>query len=239
MPPFTVFPAIDLKNGKVVRLAQGDPQRQTVYGQEPGQVAATWLAGGAAWLHVVDLDAAFGEATGANREAMVEILRTKAAVQFGGGIRSLGDVEHALSLGLGRVILGTIAAESPELVGEAVDRFGSERVGVGIDVRDGRVQVRGWTQDSGIDTEELAKRLYQVGVRTVVHTDIIRDGLSRGLNVEASSRIAEATGLEVIASGGVASLEDVHRARHAGLRGVIIGRALYEGKISLSEALRC
>lgn len=239
MPPFTVFPAIDLKNGKVVRLAQGDPQRQTVYGQEPGQVAAAWLAVGAAWLHVVDLDAAFGKATGANREAMAEILRTKAAVQFGGGIRSLGDVEQALSLGLGRVILGTIAAESPELVGEAVDQFGSERVGVGIDVREGRIRVRGWTRDSGIDTEALAKRLYQMGVRTVVHTDISRDGMGRGLNVEASRRLAEATGLQVIASGGVASLTEVRRARQAGLRGVIIGRALYEGKISLSEALRC
>jgi phosphoribosylformimino-5-aminoimidazole carboxamide ribotide isomerase len=239
MPPFTVFPAIDLRDGKVVRLAQGDPQRQTVYGQDPEQVAARWLAAGASWLHVVDLDAAFGEATGANRAAMSEILRTKAAIQFGGGIRSLGDIEQALSLGLERVILGTIAAESPELVQEAVDRFGSERVGVGIDERYGRVRVRGWTQDSGFDTKVLAMRLYEMGVRIVVHTDISRDGLGRGLNVEASRRLAEATGIQVIGSGGVASLSEVRLARQAGLRGVIIGRALYEGKISRSEALKC
>ena len=239
MPPFTVFPAIDLRDGKVVRLVQGDLQRQTVYGQEPEQVAAAWLAAGATWLHVVDLDAAFGEATSANREAIAEILQTQASIQLGGGIRSLGDVEQALALGLERVILGTIAAESPELVREAVDRFGSERVGVGIDERHGRVQVRGWTQDSGFDTKVLAMRLHEMGVRIVVHTDISRDGLGRGLNVEASRRLAEATGIQVIGSGGVASLTDVRLARQSGLRGVIIGRALYEGKISLSEALEC
>ena len=222
-----------------MRLAQGDPQRQTIYEPDPGQAAASWLDAGAAWLHVVDLDAAFGQAPGANQQAVAEILQTSAAVQFGGGVRSIDDVEQALSLGVGRVILGTAAAESPSLVGEAVSQFGAERVGVAIDVRNGHVQVRGWTQDSGMETEALAKQLSQVGVQIVVHTDIGRDGLGRGLNTEASSRIAEAAGLQVIASGGVASLEDVRRARREGLRGVIIGRALYEGKISLSEALRC
>ena len=239
MTPFTVFPAIDLRMGKVVRLAQGDPEQQTVYGQDPARVATRWLAAGADWLHVVDLDGAFGDSGRGNREALAAILSTDARIQFGGGLRTLGQIGQALSSGVKRLILGTSAAESPELVQEAIARFGSDRIGVGIDVREGRVQVRGWTQDSGLDSQELAKQLYEIGARTVVHTDIARDGMGRGLNVDASRDLSEATGLSVIASGGVASVEDVKQARQAGLRGVIIGRALYEGQISLPEALRC
>ncbi|MCZ6530076.1 MAG: 1-(5-phosphoribosyl)-5-[(5-phosphoribosylamino)methylideneamino]imidazole-4-carboxamide isomerase [Chloroflexi bacterium] len=239
MTLFTVFPAIDLRMGKVVRLAQGDPEQQTVYGQDPARVAARWLAAGADWLHVVDLDGAFGDSGRGNRAALAAILRTNARVQFGGGLRTLGQIEQALSSGVKRLILGTSAAESPELVREAIARFGSDRVGVGIDVREGRVQVRGWTQDSGLDSQELAKQLYEIGARTVVHTDITRDGMGRGLNVDASRELSKAIDLHVIASGGVVSLDDVRRARQAGLRGVIIGRALYEGQISLQEALRC
>lgn len=239
MTPFTVFPAIDLRRGKVVRLAQGDPEQQTVYGQDPARVALRWLEAGADWIHVVDLDGAFGDPGQANRKALAAILKTNARVQFGGGLRSLDHAERALSSGVRRLILGTRAAESPELVQEAIARFGSDRVGVGIDVREGHVQVRGWTQDSGLNSRELAKQLYDVGARTVVHTDITRDGMGRGLNVRASRELSEAIGLRVIASGGVVSLDDVRRARQAGLRGVIIGRALYEGQISLQEALQC
>jgi len=239
MTAFTVFPAIDLRKGKVVRLTQGDPEKQTIYGQDPARVAHRWLAAGAEWLHVVDLDGAFGDPGQGNREALAVILKTNARVQFGGGLRTLDQAEQALSSGVSRLILGTRAAESPELVEEAIARFGADRVGVGIDVREGRVQVRGWTKDSGLDSQELAKQLYEVGARTIVHTDITRDGMGRGLNVEASKELSEAIGLRVIASGGVASLDDVRRARQAGLRGVIIGRALYEGQISLREALEC
>ena len=239
MTAFTVFPAIDLRKGKVVRLAQGDPEKQTVYGQDPAQVAHRWLAAGAEWLHVVDLDGAFGDPGQENREALAAILKTDARVQFGGGLRTLDQAEQALSSGVSRLILGTRAAESPELVREAIARFGADRVGVGIDVREGRVQVRGWTKDSGLDSQELAKQLYVLGARTIVHTDITRDGMGRGLNVEASEELSEAIGLRVIASGGVVSLDDVRRARQAGLKGVIIGRALYEGQISLGEALEC
>lgn len=239
MTAFTVFPAIDLRRGKVVRLAQGDPEQQTVYGQDPAQVAHRWLAAGAEWLHVVDLDGAFGDPGQGNLEALTAILKTDARVQFGGGLRTLDQAEQALSSGVSRLILGTRAAESPELVREAIARFGADRVGVGIDVREGRVQVRGWTKDSGLDSQELAKQLYELGARTIVHTDITRDGMGRGLNVEASEELSEAIGLRVIASGGVVSLDDVRRARQAGLKGVIIGRALYEGQISLREALEC
>jgi len=239
MTPFTVFPAIDLRKGKVVRLAQGDPEQQTVYGQDPARVALRWLEAGANWIHVVDLDGAFGDPGRGNQEALAAILKTGAQVQFGGGLRTLDQAEQALSLGVGRLILGTRAAESPELVREAITRFGADRVGIGIDVRAGRVQVRGWTQDSGLEGRELAKQLYEVGARTIVHTDISRDGMSRGLNVEASKELSEAIDMQVIASGGVVSLDDVRGARQAGLHGVVIGRALYEGQISLREALEC
>jgi phosphoribosylformimino-5-aminoimidazole carboxamide ribotide isomerase len=239
MTSFTIYPAIDLRKGKVVRLAQGDPEQETVYGEDPEQTAIRWVAEGADWLHVVDLDGAFGDSGQGNRKALAAILTTNAQVQFGGGIRTIEQAEQALSFGVGRLVLGTSAVESPELLQESIARFGSDRIGVGIDVRDGQVQVRGWTQDSGLGSQELAKQLYEIGARTFVHTDITRDGMGRGLNVEASRQLSEAIGLRVIASGGVVSLDDVRRARKAGLGGVIIGRALYEEQISLKEALRC
>jgi len=239
MASFQVFPAMDLKNGKVVRLAQGDPGRETIYSEDPEQVAGKWLSAGAMWIHVVDLDGALDESFTPNREALAAVLGAGARVQFGGGLRAIDEMAEVLESGVSRLILGTAAAESPELVQEAVDRFGPERIGIGIDVRSGKVRVRGWARDSGLEPLELARRLYEMGIRTVVHTDIQRDGLGQGLNVEASQSLAEASGLSVIGSGGVASLNDVRRARESGLSGVIIGRALYEGSIALPEALKC
>ena len=180
MTQFTVFPAIDLRAGKVVRLAQGDPQRQTVYGSDPAQVATQWQAAGATWIHVVNLDGALGDSGRASHRALTAILGTDVHVQFGGGVRTLSEVERVLTLGIRRLILGTAAAESPQLLQQAIARFGAERVGVGIDVRNEKVQVRGWTQDSGLEPLELTERLYKLGVRTVVHTDIARDGLGEG-----------------------------------------------------------
>jgi len=237
MTDFVVYPAIDLRGGKVVRLAQGDPARQTVYADDPAEVARRWLADGATWLHVVNLDGAFGEAGQANALALRDILATGARVQFGGGLRAMSDVEQALSMGAARVILGTVAVENADLVREAIARFGPDRVGAGIDARDGRVRVRGWGTDAGIDPIVLGKQLGSMGVVTAVFTDIARDGVGPGVNVAASRRMADETGLSIIASGGVASIEDVHRAREAGLAGVIIGRALYEGRVDLREAL--
>jgi phosphoribosylformimino-5-aminoimidazole carboxamide ribotide isomerase len=244
MQAFTVYPAIDLRAGKVVRLSQGDPARQTVYSDDPATVARQWLAAGAHWLHVVNLDGAFGDRDNRNQAALDAILAVvnkvgDGSVQFGGGLRSLDAVERALSHGVGRAILGTAAIEAPEMVEAAIARFGGERIGVGIDARDNRVRVRGWAQETGVDPATLGKSLHRLGVRTVVFTNIARDGVGSGVDVTATRLVAEATGLQVIASGGVASLEDVRRVKAAELAGVIVGRALYEGQIDLKEALEC
>jgi phosphoribosylformimino-5-aminoimidazole carboxamide ribotide isomerase len=245
MGTFDVYPAIDLRGGKVVRLSQGDPARQTTYGDDPAEVARNWLSAGARWLHVVNLDGAFGDRDLKNQQALVAVLEVaaemgdEARVQFGGGLRSSDDVERVIALGVGRAILGTAAIEAPELVGEVVGRFGSDAIGVGIDARDNRVRVHGWVQETQVDPATLGKRLHELGLRTAVFTNIARDGVGSGVDVVSTQRLATATGLSVIASGGVASLEDVVRVRDAGLSGVIIGRALYEGQIDLQEALEC
>lgn len=236
---FTVFPAIDLRRGRVVRLAQGDPERQTVYGDDPEAVALRWLAAGPAWLHVVNLDGAFGEAGGPNQAALRAILSTGARVQFGGGLRTLDDVEQALGLGVRRVVLGTAAAEDPDFAGAAIDRFGAARVAVGIDVRGGRVRVRGWAEESTWAPVAFGRTLRAAGVTTVAYTNILRDGVGSGVDLESACRLAAETGLQVIASGGVKSLADVRGVRAAGLAGVIIGRALYENAFTLQEALAC
>lgn len=237
MAEFVVYPAIDMRGGKVVRLAQGDLARQTVYGDDPAEVARRWLDQGAQWLHVVNLDGSFGEAGAANAAALERIVATGARVQLGGGMRTLADIERALALGVARAIIGTAAVENPELVREAIERFGPQRIGGGIDARDGRVRVRGWLEDTGVDVAVLADQLRAAGVTTIVFTDIARDGIGTGVNVDATKALADSTGQQVIASGGVASAEDVRRVRAAGLAGVIIGRALYEGQVDLREML--
>ena len=239
---FTVYPALDLRAGKVVRLKEGDPERMTAYSDDPEQTARRWLEAGASWLHVVNLDGAFGENESRNRAVLRTILKAAAEfsayVQFGGGIRSLEAMEEALDLGVQRVILGTIAAEQPEIVGEAIQIFGSKQIAAGLDARDGLIHVRGWKEDSGLPAVDLALQLKKAGLRTVIFTDIRRDGLGSGLNIDATRALTEATGLEVIASGGVLTIEDVIAAREAGLAGTIIGRALYEGSIDLGKALK-
>jgi phosphoribosylformimino-5-aminoimidazole carboxamide ribotide isomerase len=242
MNAFTVYPAIDLRAGQVVRLRQGDPNRQTVYGDDPAGVARRWLDAGATWLHVVNLDGAFGDRDARNQAALAAILfavEGQASVQFGGGLRSLADVEQALSLGVRRVILGTAAVESPKWVQEAIVCFGADCVAAGIDARDGRVRVRGWLHETDVDPATLGRALARLGVRTVIFTNIARDGVGRGVDAAAAQRLAQAIGLGVIAAGGVASLDDVRRAQAAGLSGVVIGRALYDGQVALEEALQC
>lgn len=233
-----VYPAIDLRGGKVVRLRQGDPARQTVYSSDPAATARRWLEAGAHWLHVVNLDGAFGESGDGNLSALEAILSLGARVQFGGGLRSLEAIARALDLGVSRVILGTIAVENPSVVAQALARFGAERIAVSIDARDGLVRTRGWQAESGVPALDLALRLRTLGLRTVIFTDIRRDGLGGGLNLAASRELAQASGLEVIASGGVHTIEDVRAVKEAGLAGVIIGRALYEGTIELASALK-
>jgi phosphoribosylformimino-5-aminoimidazole carboxamide ribotide isomerase len=232
-----IYPAIDLRQGRVVRLVEGDPRRETEYGTDPYAVAARWIGQGATWIHVVNLDGAFGEASEANLKALKRLLTAGAAVQFGGGLRSLDAIGEALDMGVRRVVIGTVAVLHPELLSAALDEFGPEHVAVGIDARDGVIQTHGWKQSAGVTTTELAREWYSRGARWVVHTDVARDGTGAGVNAAASAALAKASGLNVVASGGVAALEDVVAAYDAGLCGVIIGRALYEGRLELREAL--
>jgi len=241
---FTLYPAIDLRQGRVVRLKQGDPDRQTVYADDPATVARRWLEAGARWLHVVNLDGAFGEEDTLNRQALEAILKVAASfrayVQFGGGMRSLESVEAALRMGVARVVLGTVIVERPEVLDRALARFGPDQVVAGVDARNGLVRVRGWQKGTELQAVDLAARLAQRGLRWLVFTDVARDGLQTGPNVSATVALARATGLRVIASGGVRSLEDLRRLqahRGDGVAGVIVGRALYEGNFSLAEAI--
>jgi phosphoribosylformimino-5-aminoimidazole carboxamide ribotide isomerase len=234
---FIVFPAIDLRHGKVVRLAQGDPDRQTVYSDNPRAVAEHWQAEGAQWLHVVNLDGAFGESSVINHQSLLSLSSTGLLIQFGGGLRDEASLRSAFEAGAARVVLGTAALENPALVAWALREYGPERVAVGIDARNGRVRVRGWAEASAVTALELGQRLRAQGVEWCIFTDVARDGVGAGVNVAASVELAHATGLRVIASGGVAGVEDVRRVREAGLAGVIIGRALYENKFRLREVL--
>lgn len=238
---FIVFPAIDLRAGQVVRLAEGDPARQTAYSNDPADAAGRWLSDGANWLHVVNLDGAFDQPDAANRAALRAILavaaKAGAKVQFGGGLRSLNAVRQALDLGVERVVLGTLAVEQPNLLAQAIRQWGAERVAAGLDAREGFVQVRGWQQASPLTAHQAAQTLRQAGLRWLVFTDISRDGLQTGLNLPATLDLARQSGLSVIASGGVGGLEDIRAVRQSGLPGVIVGRALYEGTLKLSEAL--
>ncbi len=233
-----LYPAIDLKDGRCVRLSQGRFDEAKIYSDTPSQVAALWEEKGASYLHLVDLDGA-AEGRRANGPCIRQIVRrVHIPVQLGGGVRSLGDIEEALALGVSRVIIGTRAAEEPEFVRKAVERFGAERIAAGIDARDGMVAVRGWEKLSQVTAGELAGRMREAGVRTIIYTDISRDGMLCGPNVEATKKLQEAAGIDVIASGGVSSIEDLRRLYEAGIRGAIIGKALYERRIDLAAAIQ-
>jgi len=236
-----IYPAIDLRNGKVVRLKYGDPNQQTTYSDNPLETARRWAEVGASWIHVVNLDGAFGAEAGAaiNRSLLQALTMIGPKIQFGGGLRSIADVDAALARGVTRVVLGTLAIEQPAVLREAVERFGADRVVVGLDAQGGRVKVRGWQSDGGSDVIVIGRQIRSAGVKLVVHTDIGRDGDLSGVNREAASELARETGLQVIASGGVSSSEDVLRLKEAvGIEGVIIGRALYTGVIDLRELFR-
>jgi phosphoribosylformimino-5-aminoimidazole carboxamide ribotide isomerase len=245
MSSFTIYPAIDLRRGQVVRLVQGDPSRQTIYADEPGAIARRWIEAGAAWLHVVNLDGAFGDSDRENQAALTAILAEATRlsppgkVQLGGGLRSLADLERAFILGVDRAILGTAAVEDPSFVEQALRQFGAGRLALAIDVHHRQLRVRGWQAGSRIDPTALGVWFARLGGRTAIYTDVSRDGLGRGVNVSAARKLSEASRLEVIASGGVSSQEDVQRVRQAGLQGIIVGRALYQGQVDLRELLSC
>ena len=234
-----IYPAIDILAGKAVRLKRGRLDQATVYG-DPLEMAAKWVGKGAEWLHVVDLDGAFeGEPKNIALLSEMAAAVPSARVQVGGGIRSMTVVERLLDSGIRRVVLGTAAVRDPEFVRRALKER-EHHIAVGIDARDGSVQVSGWTEDSHIGAIELAQKLQGIGARVVVYTDISRDGVLEGPNVQATKEMLESTELFVIASGGVSSLADVRRLSeldHKRLEGVIIGKALYEGHVQIEEAL--
>jgi phosphoribosylformimino-5-aminoimidazole carboxamide ribotide isomerase len=234
-----VYPAIDLRRGRCVRLEKGEAARETVYGDDPVAVARTFQEAGAEWIHVVDLDAAFGD--GSNRALIRSVVAsTSLRVQTGGGLRSEEDLAEVLEAGAARAVIGTAAIENPELVRRAVERWGAGRIAVGLDARGRRPAARGWTAESGADLFELGARLVEMGARTIIHTDIERDGMLQGPNIELSAALAQASGAEVIVSGGVGSGGDVEAAGAAGrgIVGIIVGKAIYEGRIDLARAIR-
>ncbi len=232
---FTIFPAIDLRNGKVVRLAQGDPTRQTTYGDDPHAWAERWQAEGAAWLHIINLSGAFDEESSANLNALQSILRVGLKVEFGGGIRNADTIRAALNLGVERVFLGTAAIQNPALVESAIAEFGPGQIAGDIGARDGKVTIKGWQEITELTVQEVGKRFRSQGLEWCVLTDVARDGVNTGVNIDSALELQQESGLRVVASGGVSSLADVQRVRAAGLAGVIIGRALYDGKISLRD----
>jgi phosphoribosylformimino-5-aminoimidazole carboxamide ribotide isomerase len=237
---FTIYPAIDLRNGRVVRLQYGDPDKETVFGDDPAAQGRRWLETGATWLHVVNLDGAFDEAGAENWAALAALAALGGQVQFGGGVRTLADVARALEAGAARVILGTAAIENPELMAQAIAQFGADRVVVGIDARNGRVKTRGWLRTTAVSPATLGQQMKALGVQTAIYTDIDRDGVLTGVNTQATLELAQTTGLQVIASGGVATLDDILRCRalsNRGVGGVIVGRALYDGRVDLAEAI--
>lgn len=270
-----IYPAIDLRQGRCVRLRQGDPSAETVFGDDPAAMAQHWAAQGAEWLHVVNLDGALG-ATQAHLNALhrpshiliqhpgqnkpvtpteeleqnlpINLRRLREIrqavdipIQFGGGLRTLEDIQLALELGADRVVLGTAAIDNPGLVAEALLRWGPERIVIGIDARDGKVATHGWQTTSNVDAIELGHRMQAMGVKRVVYTDISRDGMLSGVNIEMTSRLGDVTGLKVIASGGVAGLADIETLKaheFYNIEGVIVGQALYTGALDLAEAIR-
>ena len=235
-----LFPAIDLKDGVCVRLEQGDMARATVFNRDAAAQAHDFEEAGFRHLHVVDLDAAFAGKP-MNAAAVERILETVGlCVQLGGGIRDMATIEGWLAKGVDRVIIGTAAVRDPALVKEAAKTF-PKRVAVGLDARDGKVAVQGWAETSQLTALELARRFEDVGVAAIVYTDISRDGLLKGLNLDATIALADAISIPVVASGGLASIEDVKQLlepRASKLQGAIAGRALYDGRLDPAEALR-
>lgn len=232
----TIYPAIDIRGGRVVRLRRGDMGAATDYG-DPREAARRWHQEGAQYLHIVDLDGAV-EGIGVNLQAIRQVVcAVPIPVQMGGGIRTLEDIRIRLEdVGVQRVILGTAAIGAPEMVEEACARWPG-RVVCGMDVREGKVAIRGWLEDSALTPAQVLPGLRQIGVETVIYTDISRDGMMQGPNIEATRDVVATSGMKVIGSGGVSSLEDIRRLKQIGCEGVILGKSLYAGAVALGDAL--
>lgn len=237
----TIYPAIDIKGGRCVRLTQGRADQETVYAEQPADVAAQFKAAGSPWVHVVDLDGAFaGEPK--NLDRVREVVALGMRVQLGGGLRNRESVERALGEGVARVVIGTRAAESEAFVGELVQAFG-DRIAIGIDAKNGKVAVKGWVDTTGVGALALAKRMDALGVAVLIHTDVGTDGMLTGPNLSAQEAMCEVVRSRVIASGGVSRREDVLalaeiKKRRPNLDGVIVGKALYERRVELGDLLQ-
>ena len=234
-----IYPAIDIRGGRCVRLTEGRFDAETVFADDPAEMALKWAGMGAEFLHLVDLDGALaGE--GKNVPVIERILQSvNIPVQLGGGIRNLETIEKLLALGVTRLILGSAAVKNPQLVEEACKKYPGH-IAVGIDAKNGEVAIEGWGKGSGVAATELAKQMAAYGVETIIYTDISRDGMLSGVNVEATAALARACGVPIIASGGVASIEDIRRVKAVesdGVQGCIIGKAIYTGAVDLKAAL--
>lgn len=231
-----LYPAIDILGGKAVRLAQGDYNRMTVYNDDPVNQAAEWQDQGASWIHVVDLDGARDGRPG-NADVIARIVDScDISVEVGGGIRSMESLDVYAQAGVKRFVLGTALVKNPDFARAATEKYG-EAIVAGIDARDGRVATEGWLEGSDILAIELAKRYRAIGIRHTVYTDIARDGMQTGIDDAAYARFADATGMQVVASGGISTLDDLERLARAGIPGAILGRALYEKSFTLREAI--
>lgn len=231
-----IYPAIDIKDGKCVRLTQGSFSDVTVYGDDPVQMAQKWESCGAEYLHTVDLDGAL-KGSGINRKVIIKIAQTlKIPVQTGGGIRTIDDIRELINGGVSRVILGTAAVKNPTLVDDAVKEFG-DKIAVGIDAKDGLVAISGWEEVSSLSALDFAEQMAKKGVKTIIYTDIATDGMLSGPNVNAMKQMANSVSANIIASGGVGSCEDILSLIPTGVEGVIVGKALYAGKVELADAL--
>ncbi len=232
-----LYPAIDIKNGACVRLTQGLFDNVKVYSDTPADMAKLWVSQGASFLHLVDLDGALAGRS-VNEPAIREIVRSVSVpIQLGGGIRSREAVKNMLELGISRVIIGTKAVENPEFIRDLVNEFGSDRIVVGVDAKDGMVAIEGWEKVSSLTALNLCMRMKEYQVEHIVYTDISKDGMLSGPNVEYTKKLTEETGMDIIASGGVSSMEDLKNLYQAGIHGAIIGKALYEKRVDLKEAV--
>ena len=232
-----IYPAIDVKDGQVVRLRQGDPNQKTVYSSNPVEIAQRWRDAGASWLHMVNLDGALD--SGSEIWSVVEsAAKLGLSVQLGGGLRSAENVAQAIQSGVRRAVIGTAAIEQPELIPALLQTYGAEAIVIALDARGGKVAIHGWQQASDWTAVDLGKAMAAQGVLHALYTDISRDGELGGVNIEATRQLACDTGLQVIASGGVRSIEDVIALAEGDVAGVILGKALYEGMIDLQEALQ-
>ncbi|MCH4827151.1 MAG: 1-(5-phosphoribosyl)-5-[(5-phosphoribosylamino)methylideneamino]imidazole-4-carboxamide isomerase [Planococcus sp. (in: firmicutes)] len=242
MSNFQIYPAIDLRDGNCVRLFQGDYAQETIYGDSPVDMAKKFVDAGAEWIHMVDLDGA-KDGVRINDQVVIEAAKLGAKVQIGGGIRTREDIEHYLSNGVARVIIGSLAIRNPELAVSFIEEFGADRIVIGIDAKNGMAATEGWIETSGQAATEVADYFASKGAKHFIYTDIATDGTLAGPNIEANKALAKSEKAQIIVSGGIGSLEDVKNVKKAAdqsnIAGVIIGKALYENRFTLEEALSC